>query len=80
MCQAVPGEVLEIHSNSQPLVGRVNFRGLIREICLDCVPEVIPGEYVIVHAGFAISKMNEEEAKKTLELFDQLEGKGNEPR
>jgi len=79
MCQAVPGEVLEITEGSQPLVGRVNFRGLVREICLDCVPEVLVGEFVIVHAGFAISKMDAEEAQKTLDLFDILDGTQDEP-
>ncbi|OGG93102.1 MAG: hypothetical protein A2527_14345 [Candidatus Lambdaproteobacteria bacterium RIFOXYD2_FULL_50_16] len=73
MCQAIPGEVLAITPNSQPLVGRVDFRGMVREICLDCVPDVAIGEFVIVHAGFAISKMDKEEAKKTLELFDILD-------
>ncbi|MDX2471173.1 MAG: HypC/HybG/HupF family hydrogenase formation chaperone [SAR324 cluster bacterium] len=74
MCQAIPGEVLEIIPNSEPLVGRVDFRGLVRKICLDCVPDVAIGEYVIVHAGFAISKMDQEEAQKTLDLFDILDG------
>ena len=73
MCQAIPGEVLEIYSQSQPLVGRVSFQGLVREICLDCVPEVKTGEFVIVHAGFAISKLAASEAQETLRLFELLQ-------
>jgi len=79
MCQAIPGEVLELEPQSQPLVGRVSFRGLVREICFDCVPDVKKGEYVIVHAGFAISKMDQSEAAKTLKLIEQIESRGDGP-
>ncbi len=71
MCLAVPGKVLEIHNN-QPLMGKVDFNGIRKEICLDLVPEVKVGQYVIVHVGFAISIMDEEEAKETLDLLNQM--------
>jgi hydrogenase expression/formation protein HypC len=74
MCLAIPGKVLEIEKDSRPLMGKVSFGGIQKNICLDWVPDVQVGEYVIVHVGFAISKMDEKEALETLELFSQMEG------
>jgi hydrogenase expression/formation protein HypC len=73
MCLAIPGKVLEIEKDSRPLMGKVSFGGIQKNICLDWVPDVRVGEYVIVHVGFAISKMDEKEALETLELFSQME-------
>lgn len=72
MCLAVPGKVLEIDRTSQPMMGKVSFGGIKKEICLDFVPDVKIGEYVIVHVGFALNKLNEEEAQQTLKLLEQL--------
>lgn len=74
MCLAIPGRVTEIDRKAQPIMGKVDFGGIRKQVCLDWIPEVSVGEYVIVHVGFAISKMDEVEAKKTLELFSELEG------
>jgi len=74
MCLAIPGKVLEIEKDKEPLMGKVSFGGIQKDICLDWVPDVQVGEYVIVHVGFAISKMDEKEALETLELFSQMEG------
>ena len=74
MCLAIPGKVVEIETESSPLMGKVSFGGIQKKICLDWVPDVQVGEYVIVHVGFAISKMDEKEALETLELFSQMEG------
>lgn len=73
MCLAIPGKVIEIYSNSQPLMGKVDFGGVKKEICLELVPEVQVGQYVIVHVGFAISIVNEKEAEETLRLLNELE-------
>jgi hydrogenase expression/formation protein HypC len=78
MCLAVPGKVLEIDTSIQPTMGKVSFGGIKKEVCLELVPEVKVGEYVIVHVGFAISTMNEEEALETLKLFDQMKNSMNE--
>lgn len=78
MCLAVPGKVLEIDSNSQPLMGKVSFGGIQKQICLEWLPDVKVGEYVIVHVGFAISKVDEKEALETLEMFRQIEESDNE--
>ncbi len=68
MCLGVPGKVIEIEKN----VAKVDVGGLLREVSLDLCPDVSVGEYVLIHAGFAIQKVDEEEAKETLELLSQL--------
>jgi hydrogenase expression/formation protein HypC len=74
MCLAIPGKVLEIDRSVQPAMGKVSFGGIQKRVCLDWMPDVAVGDYVIVHVGFAISKMNEEEAQETLKLIEQMEG------
>jgi len=74
MCLAIPGKVLEIEDEVRPKMGRVRFGGIQKRVCLEWIPEVKIGDYVIVHVGFAISKMDEEEALKTLELFREVDG------
>jgi len=72
MCLAIPGKVLELHRTDDLSLGTVSFGGVQKEVCLDWVPEAKVGDYVIVHVGFAISTMDEEEAKETLKLLDQM--------
>jgi hydrogenase expression/formation protein HypC len=69
MCLAIPGKVEEITTEGGLRVGRVNFGGVIKRVCLDYVPEVEVGDYTIVHVGFALSKIDEETAEKTLADF-----------
>ena len=73
MCLAIPGKILEIDSTSQPLMGKVSFGGIQKQICLELTPDAAIGEYVIVHVGFAISKMDETEALETLKLIEEME-------
>ena len=73
MCLGVPGKVLTVEENAQGMaMGAVSFGGVNKEICLAYVPEARPGDYVIVHAGFAISIVNEQEAEETFELLRQM--------
>jgi hydrogenase expression/formation protein HypC len=72
MCLAIPGKVEEITSDGLIRVGRVNFGGVVKNVCLDYVPEVQVGDYTIVHVGFAISKIDEETAEQTLKDFRAL--------
>ncbi len=72
MCLAIPGKVEEITSDGMIRVGRVNFGGVVKNVCLDYVPEVVVGDYTIVHVGFAISKIDEETAEQTLADFRAL--------
>jgi len=72
MCLAIPGKVLEKQDRDGLLIGRVDFGGITREVQLDFVPDVEVGEYVIVHVGFALSKLDAEEAAKTLEILKEM--------
>ena len=72
MCLGIPGRVLEIHDGGGLPMGRVDFAGAVKDVCLAYVPDVLPGEYVIVHVGFAISKVDEAEAAKTLEILREM--------
>ena len=74
MCLAIPGKVLEIEHNVQPVMARVSFGGIEKRICLEWLPEAGVGDYVLVHVGFAISKMDEQEAMETLQLLNEIEG------
>jgi hydrogenase expression/formation protein HypC len=69
MCLAIPGKVEEITTEGGLRMGRVNFGGVVKKVCLDYVPEVEVGDYTIVHVGFALSKIDEETARQTLEDF-----------
>ena len=73
MCLAVPGKIISI-SDEEPLLrmARVSFGGLIKQISLAYVPEAVIDDYVIVHAGFALSILDREEAQRTLDLVEQL--------
>jgi hydrogenase expression/formation protein HypC len=72
MCLAIPGRVLETEQDGESRLGRVDFGGTSRTVSLDLVPEADAGDYVIVHVGFAISKVDEQEARRTLELLEQM--------
>jgi hydrogenase expression/formation protein HypC len=74
MCLAIPGKIESI-SGDGPLtrMGRVNFGGIIKEASLACVPEAVIGDYVIVHVGFALSRLDEREAEKVFDYLKQME-------
>jgi len=72
MCLAIPGKILEARELDGFRVGRVEFGGVTRDVYLDYVPEAQPGDYVIVHVGFAISQVDAEEARRTYELLEQM--------
>ncbi len=73
MCLAIPGKVLDIQDDAQGVrMGRTNFGGIVKQVCLEYTPEVRPGDYVLVHVGFALSKVNEQEAKRTYALLEEM--------
>jgi hydrogenase expression/formation protein HypC len=72
MCLAVPGKVTEIFEDKGIKMGRIDFSGNRQQACLSCLPDVKIGDYVIVHAGFALNILDEEEALETLELFERM--------
>jgi hydrogenase expression/formation protein HypC len=73
MCLAIPGKIMKISQNDSIRMGVVDFSGVELDVCLEAVPEAKVGNYVIVHAGFAISTLSEDEAQETLDLFDQID-------
>ena len=73
MCLGVPGLVLSREQEDGMLMGRVDFGGVARKVCLEHVPEVSPGDYVLVHVGFALSRIDESEAHKIFELLRELD-------
>jgi len=73
MCLAVPGKILKVYQNNSTKMGVVDFSGVELDVCLEAVPEAEVGNYVIVHAGFAISTLTDEEAQETLDLFSQID-------
>lgn len=72
MCLGIPGKVIEIYGQEDTRMGRVDFGGIVKEVCLDFVPEVEVNDYTIVHVGFAITKLDEESAMETLALFQEM--------
>jgi hydrogenase expression/formation protein HypC len=69
VCLAVPGRIIETQEGGLMRMGKVDFGGITREVCLAYEPEAEVGDYVIVHAGFAISRVDEAEAQETLALL-----------
>lgn len=73
MCLGVPGKVVSVENDGDLLMGKVDFGGVARQVCLAYVPDVSVGEYVVVHVGFALSKIDEAEAQRVYELLRELE-------
>ncbi len=72
MCLALPGQIQDIYEAHGLRMGKMNFGGVLKEVCLAYVPEAEVGDYAIVHVGVAISKIDEESALETLKLFDEM--------
>jgi hydrogenase expression/formation protein HypC len=74
MCLAIPGKILSIIGEDPLLrVGKISFAGVVKEVSLAYVPEAQVGQYAIVHVGFAIAIVDESEAQKTLDYFQQMQ-------
>ena len=71
MCLGIPGRVQSVGDDALRS-GRVEFGGIVKEVCLACVPEAVPGDWVIVHVGFAIARLDESEARRTLAYLEQI--------
>src|SRR5262249_8768234 len=72
MCLAIPGQLKERFETGGLPMGRVEFNGVRREVCLAYLPDAAVGDYVLVHVGFALSRVDPEEAARTLQLLDEL--------
>jgi hydrogenase expression/formation protein HypC len=72
MCLGIPGKVVQTYREHDVLMGKVEFGGVFKNVCLEHVPEVQPGEYVIVHVGFALQRIDEAEARRVFEFLEKM--------
>ncbi|HEY70674.1 MAG TPA: HypC/HybG/HupF family hydrogenase formation chaperone [Anaerolineae bacterium] len=72
MCLGIPGKIIEIYEAEGLKMGKIDFGGVIREACLEYVPEAEVGQYALIHVGFAINLVSEEEAQETLALLQEI--------
>ena len=72
MCLGIPGKIIEIYTDNGLRMCKVDFGGAIQEACLETLPQAQPGNYIIVHAGFALNLLSEEEAQETLSLLRDI--------
>jgi hydrogenase expression/formation protein HypC len=73
MCLGIPGKVVETYREHDVLMGRVEFGGIVRRVCLEHVPDVQIDEYVLVHVGFALSRIDQAEARRVFALLEELD-------
>lgn len=72
MCLAIPGKVIQIYHEHEVLMGKVDFGGVIKNVCLEHVPQVALGQFVLVHVGFALQTIDEAEARHVFEFLNQM--------
>jgi hydrogenase expression/formation protein HypC len=72
MCLGVPGKIIELYQKEGLLMGRIDFGGVIREACLAYVPDAKIGDYTLIHVGFALNLISEDEAMETIALINQI--------
>lgn len=72
MCLGIPGEIVDVRQDEGLRVGRVRFAGITRDVCLDYVPDASVGEYVLVHVGFAISRIDRNEAERAYRVLEEI--------
>ena len=83
MCLGIPGKIIDIYETNGLSMGKIDFGGVTREVCLAYVPEAKIGDYAIIHVGFALNLLSEQEARETLDLLKQMvepDAAGNEDR
>jgi hydrogenase expression/formation protein HypC len=78
MCLGIPAKVIELYETNGMKMAKVDFGGVIKEACMEYLPEVKTGDYTIVHVGFGLSILDEKEAMETMELLRQIDIQGEE--
>ena len=78
MCLGIPAKVIELYETKGMKMAKVDFGGAIKEACMEYLPDVKIGDYTIIHVGFGLSILDEQEAMETLELLKQIEAMGEE--
>ncbi|MEA3337867.1 MAG: HypC/HybG/HupF family hydrogenase formation chaperone [Chloroflexota bacterium] len=72
MCLGIPGKITEVYDQQGIAMGKIDFDGIQKEVCLAYLPDIEVGDYAIVHVGFAITKLDEQAAQETLDLFREI--------
>ena len=72
MCLGIPGKILTIYEENSTKMAKIDFGGVTREVCIEVIPEAKPGDWTIVHAGFALNLLSEEEARETLDILQEM--------
>jgi hydrogenase expression/formation protein HypC len=72
MCLGIPGKIIEIYNFSGTKMAKVDFGGVIQEVCIETIPEAEVGNYTIVHAGFALNLLSEEDAEETISILQEM--------
>ena len=78
MCLGIPGKVIELYQSNGMKMAKVDFGGVIKEACMEYLPEVKLGDYTIIHVGFGLNILDEQEARETLDLLKQIDALGDE--
>lgn len=78
MCLGIPARVVKLYTANDLKMAKVDFGGVMKEICMEYLPDAVLGDYVIVHVGFGLTIIDEVEARETMELLRQIEASGNE--
>jgi hydrogenase expression/formation protein HypC len=73
MCLGIPGKIIEIYTSGTLKMAKVDFGGVMREACIETIPDLKIGEYTIIHAGFALNRMSEKDARETLDALRELD-------
>ena len=74
MCLAIPGKLLDVEADANGVrMGRANFGGIVKQVCLEYTPDALPGDYVLVHVGFALGKVDQAEAERTYRLLQEMD-------
>lgn len=72
MCLAIPGKIIETLEADGMKMAKVSFSGMVKQVCLEYTPDAVPGDYVLVHVGFALSRIDAAEAERTYKLLEEL--------
>jgi hydrogenase expression/formation protein HypC len=78
MCLGIPGKVIELYESNGMKMAKIDFGGVVKEACMEYLPEIKLGDYTIIHVGFGISILNEGEAAETMEMLKQISALGEE--
>jgi hydrogenase expression/formation protein HypC len=74
VCLAIPGKLIEVSEDAHGVrMGKADFGGIVKQVCLEYTPEANAGDYVLVHVGFALGKVDEGEAARTYQLLEEME-------